>query len=155
MLCSWKKKGIENDNIQTIEKAILAENLTFSTLEAVEGKFFIPSTTPSMDSDNATAKKSNKYTQSNYIELVIPPHLLLMFMKPQLVPVQNIKHNPSKCTTDSSILNHKILGINYILGFSTNTFTIPKGTEFLIDFLGGDMEIDKISIIGIYSLNSV
>ena len=141
-----------NDNIQTIEKAVLAENLTFSALEAVEGKFFIPSTTPSIETENATTKKTNKYTQSNYVELVIPPHILLMFMNPKLVPITNIKHNPSQCTPESSTLNHTITGVNYILGFATNKFTIPKGTEFLIEFLGGHMEIDHISIVGIFSI---
>lgn len=141
-----------SDNIQTIEKAILAENLTFSNLEAVEGKFFIPSTTPGVDTENIVNKKTTKYTQSNYVELTIPPHILLMFMKPRLVSIKDLKHSPKKCGDESIELNHTLTGINYILGFSSNKFTIPKGTEFLIEFLGGHMEIDHISIVGVFSL---
>lgn len=148
----------ENDDIPTIEKAVLAETLKFSTLEAVEGKFFIPVTTPSIDTEELTTKKNAKYTESNYVELVIPPHLLLMFMKPQIVPVADfvdkLKHTPEKCEEDCKELDHKITGnkIKYVLGFESNSFSIPKGTEFLIEFLGGHMEIDHIAIIGIYSL---
>lgn len=140
------------DNIQTIEKAVLAENLTFSALEAVMGKFFIPSTTPSIDTENATDKKTTKYTQSNYVELAIPAHILLMFMKPKIIPVNDIKHNPVICSNGCSEMKHTIADANYILGFSSNKFTIPKGTEFLIEFLGGHMEIDHIAILGIFSL---
>lgn len=148
----------ENDDIPTIEKAVLAETLKFSTLEAVEGKFFIPATTPSIDIEELTTKKNAKYTESNYVELVIPPHLLLMFMKPQIVPVADfvdkLKHIPEKCEEECEELDHKITGnkIKYVLGFESISFSIPKGTEFLIEFLGGHMEIDHIAIIGIYSL---
>ena len=160
----------ENDDIPTIEKAILAETLKFSTLEPIEGKFFIPATIPSIDTEELTTKKNAKYTESNYVELVIPPHLLLMFMKPQIVPVTDfidkLKHIPEKCEEECEELGHKITGnkiefvkygpcrnkIKYVLGFESNSFSIPKGTEFLIEFLGGHMEIDHMAIIGIYSL---
>ena len=140
------------DNIQTMEKAVLAENLTFYTLEAVMGKFFIPSTTPGIETENATNKKTRKYTQSNYIELAIPPHILLMFMKPKIIPVKDIKHNPNVCCDECDEMRHTITGANYILGFNSDKFTIPKGTEFLIEFLGGHMEIDHIAILGVFSL---
>ena len=148
----------ENDDIPTIEKAILAETLKFSTLEPIEGKFFIPATTPSIDTEELTTKKNAKYTESNYVELVIPPHLLLMFMKPQIVPVTDfidkLKHTPEKCEEECEELGHKITDnkIKYVLGFESVSFSIPKGTEFLIEFLGGHMEIDHMAIIGIYSL---
>lgn len=142
-----------SDNIQTIEKAVLAENLTFYNLEALMGKFFIPSTTPSIDTENVMNKKTRKYTQSNYVDLVIPPHILLMFMKPKIVPVKDIIHNPTECGGENCTeMRHTITGINYILGFDSDKFTIPKGTEFLIEFLGGHMEIDHIAILGVFSL---
>lgn len=150
----------EQDDVQTIEKAVLAETLEFSKLEAVEGKFFIPSTTPSIETKEMSAKQIGKYTESNYMELIIPPHLLLMFMKPQIVPVEEfvkqIEHDPEKCGESCNKLSHKIVDneIKFILGFESNEFSIPKGTEFLIEFLGGHMEIDHIAIVGIYSLTT-
>lgn len=148
----------EQDDVQTIEKAVLAEDLEFSKLSAIEGKFFVPSTIPSIETEEMSTKKTAKYTESNYIELVIPPHLLLMFMNPQIVPVKDLvdklKHDPRKCGPDCETLDHEILGnkIKYLLGFEQNTWIIPKGTEFLIEFLGGHMEIDHMAIVGIYSL---
>ena len=141
-----------NNSIQTIEKAVLAENITFSDIEAVMGKFFIPSITPSIETQNVTNKKTTKYTQSNYVELAIPPHILLMFMNPKIVPVKDIKHNPVVYSDECNEIKHSITDVNYILGFTSNKFTIPKGTEFLIEFLGGRIEIDYIAILGVFSL---
>lgn len=133
-------------NVNTIEKVILAEDITFSSFNSVYGKFFIPSSTPSLDMENAVERKTSKYTSSNYIELPIPTHFLMMFMNPQIIPVENINHyeEPMEHLIDG--------GINYILGFKENEFTIPKGSEFLIECLGGEMELDNMSIVGIYSL---
>lgn len=134
------------NSVNTIEKVILAEDLTFSSFDSVYGKFFIPSSTPSLEMENATEKKTSKYTSSNYIELPIPTHFLIMFMQPQIVPVEDIDHTEEPM---EHIING---GIKYILGFSASTFSIPKGTEFLIECLGGEMELDNMSIVGIYSL---
>lgn len=150
----------EQEDVQTIEKAVLAEALKFNRLEAVEGKFFIPSTTPSIDTEEMSSKKTSKYTESNFVELVIPPHLLLMFMKPQIVSLEDIvkqlNHDPNTCGNDCNELKHKMIGnkIKCILGFEQDTWVVPKGTEFLIEFLGGHMEIDHIALIGIYSLTT-
>lgn len=145
----------ENDSIQTIEKAILAEKLVFTGLAPVEAKFFIPSTTPSLEtSGNAKVSTSGKYTQANYIELVIPTQILLMFTNPKLIEIEDIKHNPSKCGVDCSELKHTSTSCKYVLGFTSNKFTIPKGTEFLVEFLGGDMKIENMVIVGVYSLTA-
>ena len=39
----------------------------------------------------------------------------------------------------------------YVFVFSSNKFTIPKGTEFLVEFVGGDLKMSKICIVGIYN----
>lgn len=150
----------EQEDVQTIEKAVLAEDLKFNKLEAVEGKFFIPSTTPSIDTEELSSKKTSKYTESNFVEIVIPPHLLLMFMKPQIIPledfVKQLNHDPKTCGDGCNELNHKMVGskIKSILGFEQDNWVVPKGTEFLIEFLGGHMEIEHIALIGIYSLTT-
>lgn len=145
----------EDNDIKTLEKAILAENVTFTGLEPIKAKFFVPSTTPGVETVDAKTKNAGKYSQSNYIDLVISPQILLMFMNPKFVPIESIKHNPSKCNAEGcTTLNHTSSNCKYILGFTANKFIIPKGTEFLIGYLGGLVEIDKIAIIGVYSLTT-
>lgn len=126
-----------NDSIKTIERAILAETISFNSLESINGKFFIPSIMPSLEMDNATDKKTNELTKSNYLELSIPGYILTMFMNPKLIPVNNMEN------------------IKFILGFDSNEFVIPKGTEFLIEFVGGLVDSELISVIGIYKLSNI
>ena len=145
----------DSQSIQSIEKAILAESVSFSTIEPIMGKFFIPATTPSLDTEEAKTKKSRGYTQTNYVDIVIPPHMLLMFMNPVIIPLNKIKHNPEKCSEEAEKQIHEYTNCEYIMGFKSNKFTIPKGTEFLVEFLGGVLELDKIAIIGIYSITTI
>lgn len=134
-----------NDDIRSIEKAVLAQDVSFNAITPLEANFFIPSITPGMDTDQIIEEAGSNYTKSNYIPLVIPPHFLLLFMNLKLVPISSID--------DSNGDSHSC-STGYFLGTTTTQFKIPKGTEFLIEFLGGNMEIDKISIVGVYSLST-
>lgn len=143
-----------SDDLKSTEKAIVAEDIEFDSLQPLVGKFFIPAITPSMDTEEIEETTNAKFSQSNYVELTIPPYFLLMFMNPVLVPISAIRHSPSTCGDMCTSQAHRS-SYNYYLGFKTNKFKIPKGTEFLIEFLGGYVELDKIAIIGIYSLTTV
>lgn len=135
-----------NDNIKTIEKAVLAKDVSFSSIAPVEGNFFIPAIMPGMETDQIVEETNSNYTKTNYVPLVIPPQFLLLFMNLRLVPISSIE--------DSNDDSHSC-STGYFLGTNSRSFKIPKGTEFLIEFLGGNMELDKISIVGIYSLKTV
>lgn len=112
-----------------IEKAILAEDLTFKTIDSIVGKFYIKVLTPEVDTKSSVTTitprvSSNTLKNVNYVELKIPQYMLFNFMNPKV---------------DSK-------GLLYL---DKKEFKIPKGTEFYVEFLGGDPLISKIIIIGL------
>ena len=113
----------EQDSQTSIEKAILAESINFNTIDNIQGKFFLPVMTPSLDITQAAKTQTNgRLNTANYIYLNIPGYILLQFMKPTLS-----EEGFLKCQS----------------GF------IPKNTVFLVEFLGGRFSIDKTCIVGI------
>jgi hypothetical protein len=115
-----------------IEKAILAEDITFTSIDDIKGKFFIKVLTPQVDTNGSITKiiprvSSNTNQNTNYVELRIPQYMLFQFMTPKI---------------DSK-------GYMYFSLNKKKTFTIPKGTTFYVEFLGGDPLISKIIIIGL------
>lgn len=119
----------EDNEIETIEKAILAEDLNVNiTDNTVIGKFYVPVLTPELDTSEIKEIRKAGYETSNYISLPIPRYLLIHFAPFELVKLDNI--------------DKPVITLN-------DEFVISKGTEFFIEFLGGEIEIDKINIIGI------
>lgn len=120
----------ESDYQTSIEKAILAEDVVFSTIDNVQGKFYLPVMMPNSDTSKPTVKSNAARTTSNYITLNIPAYLLLPYM------MTNITEYRTKPKT-------------YMFTMYSNSFTIPKGTVFLVSYLGGEFTIEKTCIVGI------
>lgn len=116
----------------TVERAILAEDIEFSEFIDQEGKFYIKLMTPTIDT-NATYNRNLKgLTQKNYITLKIPAYMLLQFMNPT---IEKIKFEDE--------------GKLVLATFSNTKFKIPKGTKFLVELIGGEIEADRFNIIGL------
>lgn len=121
----------EQSDFNSIEKAVLAEDLEFDSLSKdITGKFFINAMTPSLSTDEAVDRREGKYYTSNYIKLNIPKYMLYNFI-------------------DAHINSEGLLQVS-----SQPPFIIPKDTIFFIEFLGGDLEIEKMNIIGIGAQNN-
>ena len=152
-----------------IEQAILAEDVTFTTVKDIEGKFFIKVLTPMLESQNATTKNSNGIISSNYITLTIPSYILYKFMNitpttinidvPTLISLETgkpIKYKNYKYSVLSySYSNTASSNSSSVIKSSTktkpatNSFVIPKGTVFFAEFLAGQADADKTYIIGV------
>lgn len=131
----------EQKTFPCIEKVELAEDVTFSSIHDINAKFYMKLMTPNIDTTKIIEKTSGEYQQTNYIILPIPGYLLLSFMKPSLGRVvTNEEDDKNESENDK-----------YVFVFSSNKFTIPKGTEFLVEFVGGDLKMTKICIVGIYN----
>jgi hypothetical protein len=137
-------KGYYETTYQTsIEKAILAEDIEFSSISNVKGKFFLPVMTPELDLTEAKVQMNGTRETSNFIYLNIPAYLLFQFMIPS---IESVSGNLSIKNTNLEVVDEIN---NLTLTFKSNKFTIPKGTTFLVEFLGGNFTIDKTCIIGL------
>lgn len=131
----------EQDNHCGIEKAILAEEVKFSTIDNVQGKFFLPIMTPTNDiTSNAKTSTNGARNTSNYITLNIPGYMLFQFMIPTISGLITEK--------TGEVVKGKN-GSKLTLLFNSQEFKIPKGTVFLVEFLGGDFTINKTCIVGL------
>ncbi len=132
----------EQNNQCGIEKAILAEDVKFTTIDNVQGKFFLPVMTPTADvSAKAKVSTNGARTTANYVTLNIPGYMLFQFMVPSVSQIQTKKTKDQVIGTKNS---YKLT-----LLFGKDSFTIPKGTVFLVEFIGGDFTIDKTCIVGL------
>lgn len=140
----------EQSSFNSIEKVILAEDIKFTEVKDITAKFYVPVMTPTENMNKARNRTTDSYSMSNYINLKIPAYLLLSFMSPK---IETIEHDPKICSSECGFAKeqkHKgTKGNKYFLTFEKNSFTIPKGTTFLIAFLGGYLAIDKTYIIGL------
>lgn len=125
----------DKNYVTSIEQAVLAEDVKFSTVANIEGKFFIKVLTPMVDSTKLTTRTKAGITSSNYITLTIPAYMLLQFMN---LEVTTIKVG----TTSKNVLSWE-------KPTKSNQFIIPKGTIFFVEFLGGLVDADKCYIVGI------
>ena len=57
----------EQDFQTSIEKAILAEDLYFSTIDNIQGKFYLPVMMPTSEIDKPVTKTNAPQKTSNYI----------------------------------------------------------------------------------------
>lgn len=128
----------EQDFQTSIEKAILAEDLYFNSIDNIQGKFYLPVMMPTSDITNPITRTNSSITTSNFIKLNIPGYMLLQFMMGSI--------------TSLKVENLQVTGNNgnkMVLTFGTTNFKIPKGTVFLVSFLGGEFTIEKTCIIGL------
>ena len=130
----------EQDFQTSIEKAILAEDLYFTTIDNIQGKFYLPVMMPTSDIDKPVIKSNAPQKTSNYITLNIPGYMLFQFMIGSITSLQ-------VDGTTSSVSGKN--GSKLALMFGTDKFKIPKGTVFLVGFLGGEFTIEKTCIVGL------
>ena len=130
----------EQDFQTSIEKAILAEDLYFTTIDNIQGKFYLPVMMPTSDIGKPVIKSNAPQKTSNYIKLNIPGYILLQFMIGSITSLQVDKTKLSVSGKNGSKMT---------LMFKTNKFKIPKGTVFLVGFLGGEFTIEKTCIVGL------
>ena len=130
----------EQDFQTSIEKAILAEDLYFTTIDNIQGKFYLPVMMPTSDISKPVMKSNAPQKTSNYIKLNIPGYILLQFMIGSITSLQVDKTKLSVSGKNGSKMT---------LMFGTNKFKIPKGTVFLVGFLGGEFTIEKTCIVGL------
>ena len=135
---------IYDSTAYSIEQATLAEDLKFSELKPLDGKFYLKVLTPLVSSNEVSVKQKSRLTSANYITLTIPTYLLIQFMN---VETKTIKI-PTKIDTETGYPtkyeNHSVLCTK-----TSANYVIPKGTIFFVEFLGGQAEADKAFIIGI------
>jgi len=159
---------IYDSTAYSIEQATLAEDLKFSELKPLDGKFYLKVLTPLVKSNEVSVQQKARLTSTNYITLTIPTYLLFQFMN---VSVKTIKI-PTKFNTETgyptAYQSYHVLCCpvgtestttatkktttkkkNQKATKPTGAYTIPKGTIFFVEFLGGQAEADKAFIIGI------
>ena len=128
----------EQETVSTLEKIMLAEDVNIKALDkAIKAKFYMPvvqPTTKRYESNGKVTKATTTITNgsltSNYIDLLIPPEMLLTFMKPVI-----------KTATIAKLGKVNLLTVG--------TGKIPAGTEFIVEYLGGEKKLDKITIVGV------
>lgn len=136
----------EQDSFPTIEQAILAEDITFSEIENIEAKFYIRVMTPTLETFEPSKRSQGGLTKSNYVNLVIPGFMLLQYIDLKeekcFVKIEGVKY----------YIEGEETGNKLIFTATKEEHTIPKGTIFFIEFLGGDMEVEKAYIVGMSPL---
>ena len=72
--------------LQGLERMTLAEDLIFKTFRKIKGKFFTELLNPMHDLGFEKPRIVNKgqYKKSNFVELVIPPMVLVNCVKPKI-----------------------------------------------------------------------
>ena len=120
----------ESGSFPYIEKVELAEDIVFDIISNITAKFYFKLMSPTQDTTELIDKKENGYTKTNYIYLTIPAYILLTFVDPMPI-IYNADNN-----------------IN-LLSFTKKQYTIKKGTQFLVEFVGGYGLLDYLNIIGV------
>lgn len=160
----------------SVEQAILAEDLSFTKIENIDGKFFVKVLTPIVASNDINTKSKAGLTSTNYITINIPAYILLQFanISTQIIKVPlkmdpetglptkyknynvlTYSFNGSSDSDDDSATTTKKSTVKKSTKKTTTTttsssaFTIPKGTIFFISFLSGQTKADKAFIIGV------
>ena len=121
----------QSGSFPCIEKAVLANDVIVSDINNTTGNFYIRVLTPSLDISTSynNRRSGNAPSTSNYITLKIPSYMVMHFMKPQLQYIDDERTIRTLVFPSSG--------------------KIPAGTEFYVEFLGGDPLIEKISLVGI------
>jgi hypothetical protein len=134
----------EKSEFASVEKAVLLEDIKFKfpfngsvededgeEFKGIKGKFCISALTPEAKTDEASEKSRGTVNTSNYVLLAVPKYLLYNFIdfSYKYITIDDEKYGP------------------FLVG--PKSCVIPKGTSFLVEFLGGELKLDKISIIGL------
>jgi hypothetical protein len=140
----------EQSSFGTLEIVTLAEDLKFSTFEDIEGKFYFKMITPKVDTSKTSKPKDSlsrngQYNTSNFVKLNIPSNVLMGAIKPKMI---NCGIDPDTGCLKPGLRGYKLL-YTKDLDSKTGKYVIKKGTSFLVEMVGGDMDIDSARIISI------
>ena len=144
------KRNIDNytgyydqSSFSTIEQITLAEDVKFRDFNDIDGKFFYKMITPKVDDKNDKPADTTHNNSTNYITLTIPSHLLLSAVKPKTITCG--------VDPDTGCLKPGLRGYNllYSKELESGKYTIKKGTTFLVEMLGGEMQTKSARIIAI------
>ena len=136
----------EKKSINSIETVVLAEDVNFTSFKPTKAKFYLPVMEPTVDQSSASKRlkpqpsaagrvghlDTSSYTNSNYLELEIPSFVLQSYVKAEPVEING----------------------HWVMGLPSGSFKIPKDTQMLIEYLGGDTKTSRIKIIGVHDTDS-
>lgn len=115
----------EQDQYNSIERATLAEAVTFSNIAPVKAKFFFSAVMPKVDKSSTAETITRKgVTKTNFIEMTIPAHIIMGLARP-----------------NTYLMNGK----RFL--YLKNSYTIPKGSVFYVEMRSGSMEYQNAVII--------
>ena len=108
----------EQDQYNSIERATLAEAVTFSNIAPVKAKFFFSAVMPKVDKSSTAETITRKgVTKTNFIEMTIPAHIIMGLARP-----------------NTYLMNGK-------------RFLYLKGSVFYVEMRSGSMEYQNAVII--------
>ena len=115
----------EQDQYNSIERATLAEAVTFSNIAPLKAKFFFSAAMPKVTkSSTAETTKFKGGTRTNYIEMTIPAHIVMGLARPS---------------------TYLVNGRRFL--YLKNSYTIPKGSVFYVEMRSGSMEYQNAVIV--------
>lgn len=138
--------GNENGTLYSIEKITLAEDLTFYDFKDVKGKFFIEVLNPGINVKTEEAKTINrgKYKQSNFVELDISPYILVNCINAK---IRTLYIDGSGYLNINNGRPIRLFSMEFKKADSIG-YKIPKGTQFLCEFISGSTSIEDYRVLG-------
>ena len=138
-------------DLYSVERATLAEDLIFKEITDIKAKFFVEIMTPGNELGSTEVKVINRsgYKKSNYITLDIPASILFNCVSPT---IRTLYVDESGYINTNHGRPIRIFSMDFKNAKSTS-YKIPKGTEFLIEFITGSTSAEDCRIIGTYESN--
>lgn len=163
---SVRENYYNSDYFPSVERAVLMEDILFKQYADLVGKFRIPVMTPQAEKSEAkstlkpqpssrdrrgtgSSMSTNTYTNTNFVNLTIPAYIAISFAHPKIETINFTEETPG-CTCDGKS-GHLVKTLFTLSPDKNGWFKIPKGTQFLITFLGGELKYDMLRIIGVYT----
>lgn len=139
-------KNFYGGQLYSLEKITLAEDLIFNTFENIVGKFFMEIITPGNDMGAEEIKTVNRgsYQRSNFVTLAIPAGVLFNCVRPSIRPLFIDANGYVNINNGRPI---RVFAMEFKEPTSTG-YKIPKGTEFLVEFITGSTSLEDYRIMG-------
>lgn len=159
-----------NSEFPYVERAILAEDIKLPTInnnkkltrgffyttvaQLIEGVFFDGSSSPDTSKEYKLAYNEIKNITAKFNVPILFPNTpsTEQSRKPKTTGFTgaNMKTGSYATTNTIKLTIPKYMVMQFVN--QTKECTIPKGTEFLVACVGGEMEIEKMRIIGLFTL---
>ena len=138
-------------DLYSIEIATLASDLIIKDFKKIKGKFFLQFLHPSVDARTSKPKNKSKgkYKESNYLELEIPPHVIVNCVKPKIRTLYIDANGYVNIHNGRPI---RLFSMEFKKANSV-AYKIPKGTEFLVETLNGSTTASDFRILSTAKAN--